>query len=277
MPKANWYHDADVGGAHPVTPYNPLEKARPAALVTGGAVRLGRAIALALAGAGYDIALHYGRSSEAAAETAEAIRALGVDCHPLALDLADVAGLAGLVARARGALPGLCVLVNSASAYGQATIGATTAEIFDQQLGVNLRAPFFLIQAFAQQVGQGQVINIIDNKVAFNQFQYAAYLLAKKALAELTRMAAIEFAPGLRVNGVAPGVVLPAGTRSEEYIAWRVSGIPLRRQGATDDITGAILFLLGSPFITGQILTVDGGESLSNVGQNAAQFDPDKV
>ncbi len=250
---------------------------RPAALVTGGAVRLGRAIALALAGAGYDLALHYGRSSEAAEATAAEIRSLGVACHAFCHDLADVSGLPGLVAQARAALPNLRVLVNSASAYTQATIGATTAEIFDQQLAVNLRAPFFLTQAFAQQVGQGHVINIIDNKVAFNQFQYAAYLLAKKSLAEFTRMAAVEFAPGMQVNGVAPGVVLPAGTRSEEYIAWRISGIPLRRQGATDDISGAILFLLGSPFITGQILTVDGGESLTNVGQNAAQFDQSKV
>ncbi|MEI7769555.1 MAG: SDR family oxidoreductase [Chloroflexales bacterium] len=251
--------------------------ARPAALVTGGAVRLGRAIALALAGAGYDIALHYGRSVAAAAETAGAIRALGAVCHPLQLDLADAAALPGLVAQARAALPNLRVLVNSASAYAQATISATTAEIFDQQLAVNLRAPFFLTQAFAQQVGQGHVINVIDNKVAFNQYQYAAYLLAKKALAEFTRMAAVELAPGVQVNGVAPGVVLPADTRSPAYIAWRVSGIPLRRQGSADDITAAIRYLLGSPFVTGQILTVDGGEALTNVGQNAAQFDPGGV
>lgn len=250
---------------------------RPAALVTGGAVRLGRAIALALAGAGYDIALHYGHSSAAADETAGAIRALGAACHAISHDLADVDGLAGLVAQAHAALPGLSVLVNSASAYTQATIGATTAAIFDQQFAVNLRAPFFLTQAFATLVGRGHVVNIIDNKVSFNQHQYAAYLLAKKALAEFTRMAALELAPRIQVNGVAPGVVLPAGTRSEEYIAWRVSGIPLRRQGSVEDITGAILYLLGSSFVTGQILTVDGGEGLTGVGQNAAQFDPSKV
>jgi NAD(P)-dependent dehydrogenase (short-subunit alcohol dehydrogenase family) len=254
-----------------------MDSPRPGALVTGGAVRLGRAIALALAGAGYDIALHYGRSAEAAEATAAEIRALGVACHPLSVDLADVAALPGLVEGARAALPNLSVLVNSASAYGQATIAATTAELFDQQLAVNLRAPFFLTQAFAAQLGAGHVINIIDNKVGFNQFQYAAYLLAKKSLVEFTRMAAVELAPNVRVNGVAPGVVLPAGTRSPEYIAWRVSGIPLRRQGETGDITGAILYLLGSAFVTGQILTVDGGEALANVGQNAAQFDPSKV
>ncbi len=250
---------------------------RPAALVTGGAVRLGRAIALALATAGYDIALHYGHSRGPAEETATAIRALGATCELFQHDLAEAEGLPALVEQARSALPNLRVLLNSASAYGQATIATTTPATFDQQFAVNLRAPFFLTQAFAAQVGQGHVINIIDNKVAFNQYQYAAYLLAKQALAAFTRMAALEFAPALQVNGVAPGVVLPATTRSEEYIAWRVSGIPLRRQGRTADITGALLYLLASPFITGQVLTVDGGEGLTGVGQNAAQFDPEKV
>jgi pteridine reductase len=250
---------------------------RPAALVTGGAVRLGRALALALAEAGYDIALHYGRSAEAAEQTAAEIRALGVECQLFQLDLVDVDGVPRLLEQARAALPGLRALVNSASAYAQATIGATTAAIFDQQLAVNLRAPFFLTQAFARQVGVGHVVNIIDNKIAFNQYQYAAYLLAKQALADLTRMAALEFAPGVRVNAVAPGVVLPAGTRSPEYIAWRVGGIPLRRQGAPAEIARAVLYLLGSDFVTGQILTVDGGESLTGAGQNAAQFDQDKV
>ncbi|MBP1468857.1 SDR family oxidoreductase [Candidatus Chloroploca sp. M-50] len=250
---------------------------RPAALVTGGAIRLGRAIALALAGAGYDIVVHYGRSSEAAEATATEIRALGVQCHLAPLDLADVTAIPDYMAAVHTAMPNLRVLVNSASAYTQATIANTTAAIFDQQFQVNLRAPFFLTQAFAAQVEQGSVINIIDNKLAFNQYEYAAYLLAKKTLVEFTRMAALEFAPRITVNGVAPGVVLPAGTRSPEYVAWRIQGIPLHRQGTTDDITGAILYLLGSRFITGQVLTVDGGEGLTNIGQNAAQFDQDKV
>lgn len=250
---------------------------KPAALVTGGAIRLGRAIALALASAGYDIALHYGRSADAAEISAAEIRALGVACHLLNHDLADVDGLADLVARAKTALPHLGILVNSASAYTQATLATTTPAIFDQQFAVNLRAPFFLTQAFAQQLGAGHVINIIDNKIAFHQYQYAAYLLAKQALAEFTRMAALELAPAIQVNGVAPGVVLPATTRSPEYVAWRIQGIPLQRQGSTNDITGTILFLLNSPFITGQILIVDGGEGLTGVGQNAAQFDPGKV
>lgn len=250
---------------------------RPAALVTGGAIRLGKAIAVALAKHGYDIALHYNRSESAAAETAEEIRALGVNCTPFQQNLLAAEELKDFVPQVQKAFPRLAVLVNSASGYESGTIAETSVETFDTQFALNLRAPFFLMQAFAQHVTSGSVINIIDNKIGFNQFDYAAYLLAKKALVDLTKMASLEFAPALRVNGVAPGVVLPAVSRSEEYIAWRVQGIPLQIQGDTTHITQAITSLLGNAFITGQIIVVDGGESLTNIGRNATQFDPDKV
>jgi NAD(P)-dependent dehydrogenase (short-subunit alcohol dehydrogenase family) len=257
--------------------HEQMAQGRPAALVTGGAIRLGKAIALALAGAGFDIALHYHSSAAPARAAADEIRRLGVYCEPFRLDLSDVAAIPAFMEQVRRRFPGLSLLVNSASAYTQATLQETSAEVFDTQFAVNLRAPFFLTQAFARPGIEGQVINILDNKIAFNQFQYAAYLLSKKALAELTRLAAVELAPSIRVNAVAPGVVLPAGTRSQEYIDWRVQGIPLRFQGETDHIAQAILYLVRNTFVTGQILLVDGGESLTQVGQNAADFDQSKV
>jgi pteridine reductase len=250
---------------------------RPAGIVTGGAIRLGKAIALALATAGYDLAIHYNASAGPADATAAEIRALGVEAHSFQLDLNEVTAIPEFIAQVKAIFPRLNLLVNSASAYTQATTAETTADIFDQQFNVNLRAPFFLTQAFAAQVSQGNVINILDNKIGFNQFEYAAYLLSKKTLAEFTRLAAVEFAPHIRVNGVAPGVVLPAQSRSDEYIQWRLQGIPLRKQGETRHISEAILSLLQNEFITGQILLVDGGESLTNVGQNAAQFDQSKI
>lgn len=256
---------------------SPNSSIRPAALVTGSAIRLGKAIALALAGAGYDIALHYRSSHAAAEETARAIRALGAACEPVQADLAQTESLAPLVDAAADRLPGLSVLVNSASAYTQASLRDTTPTLFDDQFAVNLRAPFFLTQAFARRVGKGVVINVLDNKIGFNQWQYAAYLLSKKALAEFTRMAALELAPAFRVNGVAPGVVLPASSRSDEYLAWRVEGIPLQRQGDAAHITGAILNLIDNPFITGQILVVDGGEAITNAGRSAGDYTQDKV
>lgn len=248
-----------------------------AALVTGGAIRLGKALALRLARDGYDVAVHYGRSEEAARETCAELRALGVESEAFSHDLADAAGIEGLLQRVHARFPALNVLVNSASGYTPGSIAETTPDQFDELFAVNLKAPLFLMQAFAKRCATGAIVNVLDNKIAFHQFEYAAYLLTKKGLADLTRMAALEFAPGIRVNGVAPGVVLPAGSRSEEYVAWRVQGIPLRKQGSTDHIADAVLAFLANDFATGQVVMVDGGEGLGQVGRNATQFDPDKV
>lgn len=250
---------------------------RPAVLVTGGAVRLGRAIALALAEAGYDIALHYHSSAGAAEESAVAIRALGVDCDLFPADLGAADDFFGLLDRVVTRFPRLSVLVNSASGYTQQSIAQSEVAEFDRLFAVNLRAPFFLTRAFAARVGQGSVVNIIDNKIGFNQFKYAAYLLTKKGLAEFTRMAALEFAPRIRVNGVAPGVVAPAESRSEEYIRWRVQAIPLQRKGETHHITAALLHLIDNDFINGQVIVVDGGENIANTGRNAGEYDQSKV
>jgi pteridine reductase len=248
-----------------------------AALVTGSAIRLGKAIAMALATVGFDIALHYNASREKAEKTRTEILALGVQCELFQQDLTQAGELSDFLGKVRDKLPHLSVLVNSASAYDSGKIQDTSVELFEQQFALNLRAPFFLSQAFAQQVKRGQIINICDNKIAFNQYEYAAYLLSKKALAELTRMAALEFAPQIRVNGICPGVVMPLSSRSQEYINWRLEGIPLKRQGTTDNITQAIISLLDNTFINGQVLFVDGGESITHIGRNATQYDPEKV
>ncbi|QEP42459.1 SDR family oxidoreductase [Ectothiorhodospiraceae bacterium BW-2] len=259
----------------PTDPIPPSE--RPAALVTGGAIRLGRALALDLAAAGYDIALHYGRSAKAAATTCDEIRQLGVACEPFELDLASCRDFKPWMAQIKTRFPRLEVLVNSASGYVQQSLMASEIEAFDQLHAVNLRAPLFLIQAFATLIGRGCVVNIIDNKVGFNQFKYASYLLTKKSLAELTKMAALELAPNIRVNGVSPGVTLPAGSRSEAYIRWRIEAIPLKRKGETDHIAAAIRFILSNDFINGQILTIDGGENIAHVGLNAGDYDQSKI
>lgn len=250
---------------------------RPAALVTGGAIRLGRAIALALAEHGYDIALHYHSSAGPAEETAAQIRKLGVACQTFPCDLSRAITFEDLLTAVTHAFPRLSVLVNSASGYTQADIRSSRPEDFDQLFAVNLRAPFFLSAAFANTVGQGAIVNIVDNKIGFNQFKYAAYLLSKKALADLTRMSALEFAPHIRVNGVAPGVIDPMASRSDEYIQWRIQAIPVHRKGEHRHITSAILHLLQNDFINGQVLAVDGGENIAFTGRNAGEYDPNKV
>ena len=251
-------------------------KDQKAALVTGSAIRLGKAIAIALAKAGFDIALHYYSSEDKAVATQAEIQELGVACKLCPQNLADASSLETFVKDVKEKMPHLSVLVNSASAYESGEVEATSVDMFDQQFAINLRAPFFLTKGFAKYCKSGHIINICDNKIAYNQYAYSAYLLSKKALAEFVRMSALELAPYIRVNGIAPGVVLPATSRSKDYINWRIQGIPLQKQGTTDNITQAIVGLVDNDFMTGQVLVVDGGESIAHIGRNATQYKADK-
>lgn len=241
-------------------------------LITGGAVRLGRGLAEAFAATGHDVAVHYGRSAAAAQETVAALRTKGVRAEAFQADLADPQALSSLMDAVTTVFPDLGGLVNSASAYDAAPIAETDAALFDSQFAVNLRAPFLLTKAFAAAVDEGFVVNILDNKIAYNQYAYAAYLLSKKALAAFTPMAAMEFAPRIRVNGVAPGVVLPAGSRAPDYVAWRIEGIPLKKQGDVAHIAQAVLALAYNDFTTGQIISIDGGENSAHIGRNFEDY-----
>jgi len=243
------------------------------ALITGGAVRLGKVFCATLANAGYNLAIHYNSSVDQAATTAEEFRETGVTCETFPFDFSGKNEVSDLITNVRKKFPDLNVLINSASVYDQATMIKTSEFILERQFKVNFQAPYLLTQAFAQQCKTGNVINIIDNKIAFNQYQYSAYVLSKKSLAEFTRLAAVELAPDVRVNGIAPGVVLPASVRSQDYIDWRIEGIPLKQQGQTDNISQALEYLLTNDFICGQILYVDGGESLTNTGQNSTNYE----
>ncbi|TVU92123.1 MULTISPECIES: SDR family NAD(P)-dependent oxidoreductase [Halomonadaceae] len=242
-----------------------------AALITGGATRLGRYFSEALADAGYDIALHVNRSREEAEEVASGIRVKGRECEIFSCDFLHD-DLNGFIQSAKRRFPGLSLLLNSASAYEPAPIAATELTMLETQFRVNMFTPLLLTRHFAEAVQEGQVINIIDNKVAYHQYPYAAYLLSKNSLAEMTRMAALEFAPRIRINGIAPGVVLPASQRTSDYIEWRIDGIPLKRQGAPEHLVQALHYLLDNPFVAGQILFVDGGESINLEGRHSENY-----
>lgn len=243
----------------------------PAALVTGGATRLGRHFAEALADKGFDIALHVNSSRGEAEEVATVIRGKGRECEILPCNfLSD--SLESLIQQAVTRFPGLNVLLNSASAYEPAPIAKTELAMLETQFRVNMFTPLLLTRHFAEAVEHGQVINIIDNKVAYHQYPYAAYLLSKKSLAEMTRMAALEFAPRLRINGIAPGVVLPASQRTSDYIQWRIEGIPVNHQGNPAHLVQALHYLLDNAFVAGQVLFVDGGESINLEGRHSENY-----
>ena len=247
---------------------------RKAALVTGGAIRVGYHFAETLARQGYDIAIHYHSSEDSAQQAVNALSDLGVQCKAFPFDFLSGRDPSALIDNVLDHFPHLEVLVNCASIYNAAPIAETGWEMLQKEFQVNFFTPFMLCGAFARGVKGGNIVNILDNKIAFQQYQYGAYLSAKKALAELTRMAAMEFAPAIRVNGIAPGVIMPGVSRTEDYINWRVQGIPLKRQGAVEELGKALLYILDNEYITGQHLYVDGGESLYHIGQNAEVYTP---
>jgi len=235
------------------------------ALVTGAARRIGKSIALFLAKNGYNIALHYGSSDDEAQKTAAAIRETGVICETFKCDFYNEDETLSLLPRVTKTFPNLTLLVNNASIFKKAAIADTDPEKFNRHIAVNLKAPFFLMRDFARMCNTGHVINILDSRITHTPAKrdnYAVYTLAKKALAELTRMSAVEFAPEIRVNAIAPGLIFPPAGKSEDFLNKKAQNIPLKRKGAVADIVKAVQYLLENEFITGQILYVDGGEHL---------------
>jgi pteridine reductase len=232
------------------------------ALVTGGAARLGRAIALGLAARGADLALHYNTSEAAANQTAEAIRVLGRRCLLLGADLRQ-ADSPGKLFEAAGAYFGRTdILINSAAVFERGTLEKTTPELWEKTLAINLRAPFFLSQAFAAQTENGDIIFLADSRARRPDAEFLAYTLAKSALITLTRSLAKSLAPRIRVNAVAPGAILPPPGEGEEYLQKLISRIPLNRTGTAKDIVRGVVYLLEASFVTGEVLHIDGGEYL---------------
>lgn len=235
------------------------------ALVTGGGVRVGRSLALALARNGARVALHYGRSADAAEETAATIRQEGGDAATFPADLRDFSQAEALVGGAAAHFGRLDILVNSAAVFIPGGLDDTTESHWDEQFTVNLKAPFYLARAFARHVGKersGQIINIADWRAVSPDPRYLAYSLTKAGIVTLTKSLAVGLAPNIRVNAIAPGAILPPPGQDEGYLEKLGERIPLRRHGSTDDVAAALIYLATAEFVTGQLLFVDGGEHL---------------
>ncbi|MCG8317820.1 MAG: SDR family NAD(P)-dependent oxidoreductase [Pseudomonadales bacterium] len=243
-----------------------------AVLVTGSGTRLGSLFARHMAGLGFDLALHCNSSVDGAKKLVDDLTALGCDCEIFTQDFLQPFDATDFIAKVKERFPHFNCLINNASAYEAAPAKTTDRQLLESQFRVNFFTPYLLASGFAQQVSEGQIINILDNKIAYHQYQYSAYLLSKKTLANFTQMAALEFAPQIRVNGISPGVTLPGETRGDVYVNWRIEGIPLKRKGADANLMMALDYLLNNAFVTGQTLTVDGGETVNNVGRNAENF-----
>lgn len=245
------------------------------ALVTGAGARLGRAMAIELAGQGYDVAVHYASSMKGAEETAGLIRDLGQQAVILQADLLDMAAAEALVPQASDALGGpLTVLVNNASVFEYDTLHSATQDSWDRHINSNLRAPFFMMQAFAAQapkavddansepLAQALVVNMTDQRIKKLTPEFMTYTLAKTGLWTLTQTAAQALAPDVRVNAIAPGPTLIGHRQSKAHFEGQRAGTILGRGAGTDDITAALSYLLGAPSVTGQVIAVDGGQHL---------------
>jgi pteridine reductase len=241
---------------------------RPVALVTGAARRVGATIARHLHAAGYDVALHARRSHaelDALIASLEAMRpqsTLALDA-----DFADVDALPPLVEKAIARFGRLDALVNNASAFYPTPAATATTAQWDELFGANARAPFFLAQAAAPHLAKhaGSIVNLVDIYAERPLAGHPIYSMSKAALAAMTRALAQDLAPDVRVNGVAPGAVLwPENGKSDGDRAALIERTPLRRVGSPDDVASAVLWLVrDAPFVTGEIIRVDGGRHLS--------------
>jgi NAD(P)-dependent dehydrogenase (short-subunit alcohol dehydrogenase family) len=243
-----------------------MVNAAPAALVTGGARRIGRAIVEDLAAHGWAVAIHHNLSHAEAQGMVETIRAAGGRATTVTGDLADPGCHTEMIARAAAAIGPVSLLVNNASIFEKDTVGSLDRQLWDRQFAVNLAAPVMLAEAFAAALPsdvEGNVINLLDQRIWRPTPAYFSYQLTKSALAVATVTLAQALAPRVRVNGIAPGPALPAAGATEDSFARRIDALPLRRQPDLADFGRTVRYLAENRSITGQIIALDGGQHLT--------------
>ncbi len=235
------------------------------ALVTGGAHRLGRAIALALGQAGANVVVHYNHSREQAQGVLHELEALGVQATVVAGDLSRVAEVERVVDTAVARWGRLDVLVNNAGIWGSTPIGTVTEERWSELIDTNLRSAFFAAQraAPALRASGGAIVNIADVGALRPWRNRTPYLISKGGIITLTEALAIDLAPEVRVNAIAPGAVLLPDDWTPEQIAGATRNVPLKRLGRPEDVAQAVLYLARADYVTGVVLPVDGGRNLS--------------
>jgi NAD(P)-dependent dehydrogenase (short-subunit alcohol dehydrogenase family) len=236
------------------------------ALVTGGARRIGRAIALELARAGFDIALHYRQSHDDARAACLAVEAIGGRAIAFAADLADEAQCEALVPQALERFGRLDVVVNNASLFDYDDVDGFTYASLQRHLAANTAPAVILARALRRHLdargGSGVVVNLLDQKLSNPNPDYLSYTLSKAALDAATTMLALALAPALRVAAVAPGVTLPSGAMSDDEFARAHAMTPLRRGTTPEEVARAVRFIVETPSISGTTLVVDGGQHL---------------
>ncbi len=233
------------------------------ALVTGAARRIGRALAMAAARAGFDVIVHYGSSETEAQETVRQIESLGRRARMASADLRAAGAAPAVVGTAEGPLT---LLVNSASIFGEDRVETLTAASLDEHLAVNLRGPVLLAQAFAAALPAartGHIVNLLDQRVLRLTPQFFSYTLSKSALWTATRTLAQALAPRIRVNAIGPGPTLASVHQSPAEFAAEAAAAPLGHGPTPQEVAAALTYLIDAPSVTGQMIVVDGGQHLA--------------
>jgi pteridine reductase len=239
------------------------------ALVTGAGVRVGRAIAVALGKAGARVAVHYHRSAAGALETCELVRSAGGEATMLQADLEDRQQLSALTSQTLELFGGLDILVPSAANFDRVPLNELSALSWDRALALNLTAPFLLVMHCAEALrrSHGTVVFVTCSSTQTPFLHHLPYVVSKGGLRQLMRVLALELAPEVRVNAVAPGTVLPPPTMQASEVQQLVDRIPVERAGSAEDVADAVVYLASAPFVTGHELVVDGGRSVAAVGR----------
>jgi len=233
------------------------------ALVTGGAVRIGRAIAEELASQGVNIVVHFLQSVREAGELVDRIEGLGVVAGMVQTDLTSESACQEVIKKASAVTGSLDILINNASVFLPDSVHSADADRMQMQFRINLLAPLLLTRAFADVCDRGKIVNLLDKRISAIDLEYLSYSLSKMALAEATRAAALELAPAITVNAVAPGAILTPSSSRTAGQPVLAGSVPLDRQCQVSEVVDAVLFLLRNDALTGQVIYVDGGQHLS--------------
>ena len=239
------------------------------ALVTGGGRRIGRVLARQLADDGWDVAVHYNHSRDGAEAVCDEIRAIGRRAISISADLSEANAVSNLMGAAMDQLGPLDLLVNSASLYGPDNLSTLTLESWRRLVDINLTAPIFLMQAFANQgvtPVHASIVNVLDQQITTPSPEYFSYFVAKIGLEGATRLAALDLAPSVRVNAVAPGLVLKSAGQTHEQFVERQRIMPLGIGLGPVDIADAVIYLANARHVTGQTIYVDSGQRLMGPG-----------
>ena len=233
------------------------------ALITGGSDRIGKAVAIHLAKEGYHLVLHYNSAKEKAENLQMHIESTyKVKVELLQNNFLKENDFDRIFEDFKRKSITIEVLVNCASDFIPSSFNERGSELFDKEMTINLKIPYLLTKAYARVFGKGNIINFVDTKVAKNKTVHLDYILSKKLLKDFTKISAVELAPNIRVNAIAPGLILPPEGKDESYLLNLAKDIPLKTIGNLDEILKAFQFILDSYFFTGQILYIDGGEHL---------------